>query len=158
MSSRILTLFGEEPVPEALNAAGSLKAAQAGEEAAREAPEPEPGMPPVMQQGWEASKQYYAIGEVAQLFDVKTSHIRFWTKEFNLKVRTTRKGDRLYTQAHIRELKAIYHLVKERGFTIAGAKTKLKEEKKMSSADVVDLRKSLLLLRNQLVAIRNQLK
>lgn len=157
MSSRILTLFGDEPIPEALKAAGSLKAAQAAEEPPV-APEPEPGVPPVMQQGWEASKQYYAIGEVALLFDVKTSHIRFWTKEFNLKVRTTRKGDRLYTEAHIRELKVIYHLVKERGFTIAGAKTKLKEEKKVSSTSVVDLRKSLLLLRNQLVAIRNQLK
>lgn len=156
MSKQILTLFGEEPVPEALNAAGAVKAAQAEQEAA---PQPEAtGVPPVMQAGWQASKQYYAIGEVAVLFDVKTSHVRFWTKEFGLKVRTTRKGDRLYTPGHIRTLKSIYHLVKERGFTIAGAKTKLREEATVSSSDAADLRKSLLLLRNQLVSIRNQLK
>ena len=72
-------------------------------------------------------KQYQTIGEVAKLFELNTSHIRFWTKEFNIKVRTTRKGDRLYTRQQIEELKTIYHLVKEKGFTIPGAKTKLKE-------------------------------
>src|SRR5690606_16673641 len=46
---------------------------------------------------WELSKKYYTIGEVAKFFDVNTSHIRFWSKEFNLKLRTTRKGDRMYT-------------------------------------------------------------
>lgn len=104
-------------------------------------------------------KQYYSIGEVADMFKVKTSHIRFWTTEFNLKVRTTRKGDRLYNMDQIKELRAIHHLVKERGFTLAGAKAKLKEEKKKTiEVESVDLKKSLLHLRAKLVAIKNQLK
>lgn len=103
-------------------------------------------------------KQYYSIGEVADMFKVKTSHIRFWTTEFNLKVRTTRKGDRLYNMDQIRELRAIHHLVKERGFTLAGARAKLKEEKKKIEVESVDLKKSLLHLRAKLVAIKNQLK
>ncbi len=103
-------------------------------------------------------KQYYSIGEVADMFKVKTSHIRFWTTEFNLKVRTTRKGDRLYNIDQIKELRAIHHLVKERGFTLAGAKAKLKEEKKKIEVESVDLKKSLQHLRAKLVAIKNQLK
>jgi DNA-binding transcriptional MerR regulator len=104
-------------------------------------------------------KQYYSIGEVADMFKVKTSHIRFWTTEFNLKVRTTRKGDRLYNMDQIKELRAIHHLVKERGFTLAGARTKLKEEKKKNiEVESVDLKKSLLHLRAKLVAIKTQLK
>ena len=103
-------------------------------------------------------KQYYAIGEVADMFKVKTSHIRFWTTEFNLKVRTTRKGDRLYNMDQIKELRAIHHLVKERGFTLAGAKAKLKDEKKKIEVESVDLKKSLQHLRAKLVAIKNQLK
>lgn len=102
-------------------------------------------------------KQYYTIGEVADMFKVKTSHIRFWTTEFNLKVRTTRKGDRLYNNDHLKELRAIHHLVKERGFTLSGAKAKLKEGKK-KEVETVDLKKSLHQLRNMLVTIKNQLK
>lgn len=105
---------------------------------------------------WEGDKKYYSIGEVSELFKVKTSHIRFWTNEFKLKVRTTRKGDRLYTPEQIREIKAIYHLVKERGFTISGAKAKLKAENKRD-VETIDLNQSLTELRNKLIAIRNQL-
>jgi DNA-binding transcriptional MerR regulator len=107
-------------------------------------------------QGWEPQKQYYTIGEVATLFKVNTSHIRFWTKEFNLKVRTTRKGDRLYTPEQVYELQRIYHLVKERGFTLAGAKAKLKE-KKTNAADSATLKQSLLKLKDQLLVVRKQL-
>jgi len=106
---------------------------------------------------WEGNKQYYAIGEVADLFKVKTSHIRFWTNEFKLKVRTNRKGDRLYTTEQIKELRAIHHLVKERGFTLAGAKAKLKEQKNRD-VHTIDLKKSLIDLREKLVAIKKQLK
>ena len=105
---------------------------------------------------WHGEKQYYTIGEVADLFKVKTSHIRFWTNEFNLKVRTTRKGDRLYTTAQIKELRAIYHLVKERGFTLTGAKAKLKEQNKRV-VETIDLKDALVQLRGRLVAIRKQL-
>jgi DNA-binding transcriptional MerR regulator len=106
--------------------------------------------------GWVPERQYYSIGEVAGLYKVNASHIRFWTKEFNLKVRTTRKGDRLYTPAQIFELRTIYHLVKERGFTLAGAKTKLKEERKTVNASM-NLKQSLTKLKKQLITIRQQL-
>ena len=105
----------------------------------------------------EIEKVYYTIGEVAKLFHVRTSNIRYWTKEFNLKVRTTRKGDRLYTPDQVKEIRTIYHLVKDRRFTISGAKAKLKQSKKVS-VESVDLKDSLLQLRNKLVQLRNSLK
>jgi DNA-binding transcriptional MerR regulator len=112
--------------------------------------------PANLPENWEGDKQYYSIGEVAALFSVKTSHIRFWTNEFKLKVRTTRKGDRLYTPAQIKEVRAIYHLVKERGFTLTGAKAKLKSQNKID-VESIDLKQSLLKLRNQLEIIKKQL-
>ena len=99
-------------------------------------------------------KQYQTIGEVAKLFDLNTSHIRFWTKEFNIKVRTTRKGDRLYTRQQIEELKTIYHLVKEKGFTIPGAKTKLKELASQAQAPI-DVKAALLKIRNKLQQLKS---
>jgi DNA-binding transcriptional MerR regulator len=105
---------------------------------------------------WQPEKQYYSIGEVASVFKVNTSHIRFWTKEFKLKVRTTKKGDRLYKAADIYELRTIYHLVKEKGFTLAGAKTRLKEEKRKAE-ESTSLRDSLTALKTQLSALREQL-
>ena len=105
---------------------------------------------------WEGEKQYYTIGEVATLFKVKTSHIRFWTNEFKLKVRTTRKGDRLFSPEQIKELRAIHHLVKERGFTLSGAKAKMKKQNKID-VETIDLKQSLQQLRGKLLIIRNQL-
>jgi DNA-binding transcriptional MerR regulator len=105
---------------------------------------------------WEGDKQYYSIGEVAKLFRVKTSQIRFWTNEFKLKVRTTRKGDRLFTEAQIKELRTIHHLVKERKFTLTGAKAKLKKQNKRD-VEVIDLKQSLQQLRSTLLTIRNKL-
>lgn len=99
-------------------------------------------------------KQYQTIGEVAKLFDLNTSHIRFWTKEFNIKVRTTRKGDRLYTRQQIEELKTIYHLVKEKGFTIPGAKAKLKELASQAQAPV-DVKAALLKIKNKLQQLKS---
>ena len=110
----------------------------------------------ILPEDWQGDKTYYSIGEVADLFKVKTSHIRFWTNEFKLKVRTTRKGDRLFTPEQIRELRTIHHLVKERGFTLTGAKAKLKEPGGLD-VQTMDLKQSLLQLRNKLVIIKNQL-
>jgi DNA-binding transcriptional MerR regulator len=112
--------------------------------------------PNVIPADWKGDKNYYTIGEVATLFGVKTSHIRFWTNEFAIKVRTTRKGDRLYTPDQVRELRAIYHLVKERGFTLAGAKAKLKAPKSLE-VTTVDLKTSLTALRNKLQILRDRL-
>jgi DNA-binding transcriptional MerR regulator len=79
----------------------------------------------------EIEKLYYSIGEVAKMFEVNTSHIRFWSKEFDvIKPATNKKGNRLYTKADLDNLKKIYHLVKEKGFTLRGAKVELKEERK----------------------------
>ncbi|XZF13137.1 MerR family transcriptional regulator [Chitinophagaceae bacterium MMS25-I14] len=153
MSVVALTLFGDELPQQEVKTAVRNRAYTTPQQvnAVPEEQEPE------VLRGWEADKQYYGIGKVAALFGVKTSHIRFWTTEFELKVRTNRKGDRLYSPENISELRAIYHLVKERGFTITGAKAKLKEDRKLS-VGTADLRTALLQLRSQLMQIRNQLK
>jgi DNA-binding transcriptional MerR regulator len=76
----------------------------------------------------EIEKIYYTIGEVAEMFQVNTSHIRFWSNEFDvIKPSTNKKGNRLYTHSDIENLKKIYHLVKEKGFTLKGAKVELKK-------------------------------
>ena len=76
-------------------------------------------------------KLYYSICEVAKAFDVNTSLIRFWEKEFDIiKPKKNAKGNRKFTPDDIKNLEFIYHLVKERGFTLEGAKTHLKENKK----------------------------
>lgn len=76
-------------------------------------------------------KRYYKIGEVAKAFAVNTSHIRFWEKEFDiLKPKKNKKGNRLFTQEDLKNLQLIYHLVKEKGFTLEGAKSKMKENPK----------------------------
>jgi DNA-binding transcriptional MerR regulator len=73
-------------------------------------------------------KRYYKIGEVAKAFDVNTSLIRFWEKEFAIiKPKKNAKGNRLFTQEDIQHFKLIFNLVKERGFTLEGAKQKLKK-------------------------------
>ncbi len=87
----------------------------------------------------EIEKLYYTIGEVAQMFKVNTSHIRFWSKEFEvIRPATNKKGNRLYTQSDLENFKKIYHLVKEKGFTLKGAKSELKESKiKLRNEDSV---------------------
>lgn len=85
-------------------------------------------------------KLYYGIGEVAKAFDVNTSLLRFWEKEFDvLQPKKNAKGNRKFTPADIKNLELIYHLVKERGFTLEGAKTHLKEGKKetLSNFDII---------------------
>lgn len=78
-------------------------------------------------------KRYYGIGEVAKAFNVNTSLIRFWEKEFDIiRPKKNAKGNRKFTPEDIKNLKFIYHLVKERGFTLEGAKIHLKENKKQS--------------------------
>lgn len=79
-------------------------------------------------------KLYYSIGEVAKAFDVNTSLIRFWEKEFDIiQPKKNKKGNRYFTPADIKNLKVIYHLVKERGYTLEGAKIALEEEQKLGN-------------------------
>jgi DNA-binding transcriptional MerR regulator len=73
-------------------------------------------------------KRYYKIGEVANAFNVNTSLVRFWEKEFDIiKPKKNAKGNRLFTPEDIANFKLIFNLVKERGFTLEGAKQKLKK-------------------------------
>jgi|SRR5690554_94351 len=77
-----------------------------------------------------AVKLYYSIGEVAKMFDVNTSLIRFWEKEFDIiQPKKNKKGNRLFTKVDVDNLRIIFHLVKERGYTLQGAKDKLKDNK-----------------------------
>ena len=71
-------------------------------------------------------KLYYSIGEVAKMFDVNTSLIRFWEKEFDIiKPQKNKKGNRLFTKKDIDNFHLIFNLVKEQGYTLQGAKEKL---------------------------------
>ncbi len=79
----------------------------------------------------EIEKIFYSIGEVAKMFDVNTSHIRFWSKQFDvIKPATNKKGNRMFTIGDIENFKVIYHLVKEKGFTLKGAKVEMNGLKK----------------------------
>jgi DNA-binding transcriptional MerR regulator len=75
-------------------------------------------------------KLYYSIGEVAGMFKVNASLIRFWEKEFDIiKPKKNKKGNRFFTIQDIDNIQLIYHLVKERGLTLSGAKKKLKDNR-----------------------------
>lgn len=77
-----------------------------------------------------SQKLFYSIGEVADMFKVNQSLIRFWEKEFDIiKPAKNKKGNRLFTPKDIDSFHIIFHLVKERGMTLKGAKAKLKENK-----------------------------
>ena len=77
----------------------------------------------------EIVKKYYTIGEVAEKFNVATSLIRFWETEFDIiHPKKNRKGNRQFTREDIEDLKLVYHLVKERGFTLQGAKEFIKSD------------------------------
>ncbi len=102
-------------------------------------------------------KVYYTIGEVAELFDVNTSLIRYWEKEFDiLKPAKNKKGNRLFTQKDLENLRIIYHLVRERGFTLQGARDKLRENKEdvVNKVETID---ALNRIRGYLLEIKAQL-
>ena len=102
-------------------------------------------------------KIYYSIGEVALMFDVNKSLIRFWEKEFSIiKPKKNKKGNRYFTERDINNFKIIFHLVKERGYTLDGAKKKLRENKEgtIKNVEIVNKLKD---IRMQLVAIREVL-
>lgn len=102
-------------------------------------------------------KRYYGIGEVAKAFDVNTSLIRFWEKEFDaLKPKKNAKGNRKFTPEDIKNLQLIYHLVKERGFTLEGAKTHLKENRK-KTLDNFEIIVKLERIKVELTKIKEQL-
>jgi|TARA_Y100000385_G_scaffold290897_1_gene365943 DNA-binding transcriptional MerR regulator len=102
-------------------------------------------------------KRYYRIGEIAKAFNVNASLIRFWDKEFEaLKPKKNAKGNRRFTPEDVENLKLIYNLVKERGYTLDGAKTYLKEQdqKSLNNFDVIT---KLERVKNELIKIKEQL-
>tara|TARA_B110000444_G_C18765606_1_gene559819 strand:+ start:588 stop:923 length:336 start_codon:yes stop_codon:yes gene_type:complete len=102
-------------------------------------------------------KVYYSISEVADLFNVNKSLIRFWEKEFSIiRPKKNKKGNRFFTKKDIENFKIIFHLVKERGYTLAGAKKKLRENKNDTIRNI-EIVNELKKIRDQLVALRKVL-
>ena len=102
-------------------------------------------------------KLYYSIGEVARMFNVNASLIRFWEKEFDIiKPKKNKKGNRFFTKQDIENFNLIFHLVKERGMTLAGAKKKLRENREdtINNFEVV---KTLNEIKNVLLEIKESL-
>lgn len=102
-------------------------------------------------------KRYYSIGELSKAFDVNSSLIRFWDKEFDiLKPKKNAKGNRMFTPEDVKNLHLIFYLVKERGFTLDGAKTHLKENQK-KTLDKFEIVSKLQNIKQQLFDIKNGL-
>jgi DNA-binding transcriptional MerR regulator len=102
-------------------------------------------------------KRYYSIGELARAFNVNASLIRFWDKEFDvLKPKKNAKGNRMFTPEDVKNLQLIYHLVKERGFTLEGAKVHLKEGQK-KTLDKFDIIRKLEAIKTNLINLKNEL-
>lgn len=104
-------------------------------------------------------KLYYSISEVADMFGVNESLLRFWEKEFpQLNPKKAGRGVRQYRKEDIETVKLIYHLVKERGMTLPGARQRMKDNKEttLRNFEVVDrlraIREELLRMRNALDA------
>ncbi len=103
-------------------------------------------------------KLYYSIGEVADMFKVNTSLIRFWEKEFDIiKPHKNKKGNRLFTPIDVENFHLIFHLVKEKGMTLKGAKKKLKENRDdtINNFEVISRLKK---IRSLLVEVRDNIE
>lgn len=114
----------------------------------------------------ETVKLYYTIGEVADLFKVNASLIRFWEKEFDsLKPKKNKKGNRLFTPEDLDNFKIIYNLVKEQGLTLDGAKKYMKDNKKVLKHEIKtekghfsEIEQKLNLIKRELVHLQSKLR
>ncbi len=106
----------------------------------------------------ETVKLYYTMGEVSKMFDVNPSLIRFWEKEFDsIQPKKNKKGNRLFTSNDLEIFRTIYTLVKEKGFTLQGAKATLQKssiaskeiEKEALINKLLRIKKELLLLQDK---------
>ena len=101
-------------------------------------------------------KQYYSIGDVAAMFKENTSLIRYWENEFSiLKPKKNKKGDRYFRPEDVKNLKMIYHLLRERKYTIDGAKEFLKNNK--TAGEKHGMRESLQRIKSFLTELKNNL-
>lgn len=106
-----------------------------------------------------AKKLFYSMGEVSEMFDVNPSLIRHWESKFEvLKPQKNKKGNRMFTPEDVENLKLIYHLVKERGMTLDGARRALKGSGMSGMTRDMELLERLQAIRAQLVEVRNELK
>lgn len=102
-------------------------------------------------------KLYYSMGEVAEMLDVSTTLLRFWEKRFDIIApHRNKKGNRLFSPEDVRNLKTIYHLVKERGMTLAGAEKQLKARRSAIERDM-EIAERLGAIRALLTEVRNEL-
>lgn len=105
----------------------------------------------------EIEKKYFTIGEVADELRVATSLIRFWESEFDIiKPKKNRKGNRQFTKEDIKNVKLIYHLVKEKGYTLQGARDFIKNDVDVAS-DKIELIESLKRIKGFLQKLREDL-
>lgn len=105
----------------------------------------------------EIVKLYWSIGEVAKMFNVNTSLIRFWEKEFDIiKPTKNKKGNRMFTKDDVDNFYIIFHLVKERGFTLQGAREKLKKNRNETVTNI-EMVKALTKVREFLVNLKKEL-
>src|SRR6185503_10801054 len=101
-------------------------------------------------------KQYYSIGDVAAMFKENTSLIRYWENEFSiLKPKKNKKGDRFFRPEDIKNLKMIYHLLRERKYTIEGAKEFIKNNK--AAGEKHEMIESLEKIKSFLIELKNNL-
>ncbi len=107
-----------------------------------------------------AKKLYYTMGEVAEMFDVNASLIRYWESKFScIRPHKNKKGNRLFTPEDVERLKQIYHLVKERGMTLEGANKVMRASSKSNDlARDTEMLERLQRIRAALVEVREELK
>lgn len=106
----------------------------------------------------QTEKLYYSISEVSEMFEVNASTIRFWEKEFDiLKPAKNKKGNRLFTQKDIENLRLIVHYVKEKGYTLQGAKDKLKKGSPEFDNVKLEVVERLKAIKEQLLDIKSKL-
>jgi len=103
-------------------------------------------------------KIYYRINEVAKAFGVNASLLRYWEKEFSFIINPKKnaKGVRLFTKDDINSFKLIYHLVKENGYTLDGAKKKLRQKRQKVNRNLSVIER-LENIKNELIEIKNKL-
>lgn len=110
-----------------------------------------------MQEQDKGFKLYYSIAEVAEMFGVNPSLLRFWEKEFpQIAPRTNRRGVRQYRKEDVEQIGLIYHLVKEKGMTLSGARQRLKDNKEntIRNYEVINRLKA---IKDELLSIRKEL-
>jgi len=103
-------------------------------------------------------KILYSIQEVAKMFDVNTSLLRYWEKEFDsIRPYKSEKGTRQYRAEDIESVRLVYHLVKEKGLTLTGAKKKLKDNKE-NVVHTEEIVHKLKIIRSELIALKEELE